>query len=258
MRKNVCFWRSAFIGALFAILVLSAAAFAQERGVVSAQLPHGNYTASCGPFMGTGYESLPVLVTSVTSDLNGISVTKVGIENRTDKRLAAVRLVWYLSSQDTPQDILQQGRTKLLNLRRGGGIEAGETREVITPVVAFANIYKPLLRGGVVNGKYLIQVAVGEVRYEDGSTQSLMASGKGRAQSRSLKAAYITPLRPLTQTFCPKQKCEPVLTTDGRPIGYTCIAGLGQYCSNNSTGQACTSGICGSGGGGRPPIRTIN
>ncbi|HEX8723082.1 MAG TPA: hypothetical protein VF736_20865 [Pyrinomonadaceae bacterium] len=172
-----------FVGVLFTLLTLSAGAYAQGGGAAASQLPRGDYAVSCSPFMGAGYETLPVLVTAVTSEIDGgIAVTKVGIENRTGKTLTAVRLVWYLSSQDSPQHVLQQGRTKLLNLRRGGSIEAGETREVFTPVVAFANIYKPLLRDGALQGKYLIQVAVGEARFDDGSAQPLMSSDRKRAR----------------------------------------------------------------------------
>ena len=143
------------------------------------------------------------------------------------KTLTAVRLVWYLSSQDSPQHILQQGRTKLLSLRRGGGIEAGETREVITPVVAFANVYKPLLRGGILQGKYLIQVAVGEARFDDGSIQPLMSLDRKRARVvRFVGASYGVPPKPRPQTFCPNQKCEAALLND-IPVGYTCTSGIG-------------------------------
>lgn len=183
MKRSDHFSPRAFVGVFLTVLILSAAAHAQGGGDDEGQLPRGRYTVSSSPFMGAGYEMLPVLVTGVTSDIDGIAVTRVSIENRTDKTLTAVRLVWYLSSQESPQRVLQQGTTRLLNLHRGGGIEAGETREVVNRVVAFADIYKPLLRGGVLRGKYLIQVAVAEARFGDGSVQPLMSSGGKRVRA---------------------------------------------------------------------------
>lgn len=184
------FTKLALVMALFVAVSASLAAFAQKRGDASDQLPHGQWSVSCKPYMGVGYKSLPVLVTSVTSELDkGVGITKVGIENTTSQPLAAVKLSWYLSTQENPEAVLQQGQTRFLRLP--GGIQAGEAREVLFPLVSFAKVSGALARNGIVNGNYSIQVAVSEARFEDGSTKILMASGNGKPHTAGfIKAAY--------------------------------------------------------------------
>jgi hypothetical protein len=169
---------------LFSVFNSGLDTFAQEgksAPAAAATLPRGNWTAYSSPYMGAGYENLPVLVTGVTSEIDGgIAITNVAIENRTTQLLTSVKLSWYLSAEGKPEVILQQGKTGLLKLRHAGGIKAGETREVEYPVISFANIYKPLLKEGVLNGKYVIHVAVSEAHFADGSTQMLMAANNAR------------------------------------------------------------------------------
>ena len=176
--------------ALLFTLFLSNIGFSQ--GGAAIPLPPGSWAVRCSAFRTAGYESLPVIVTAVTSDIDrGIEVTNVSVVNRTSQKLTAVRLSWYLSTQDDPASVLQQGRTKLLNLKRAGGMDPGENREVAFPVVSFAALYRPLLQGGELRGKYLIQVAVSEARFEDGSSQTLLTpkAGLKRAPTFS-KASY--------------------------------------------------------------------
>lgn len=236
---------------------LSKVSFGQEWSANS--LPPGTWAVRCSAFRTPGYEALPVLVAGVTSDLDrGIEVTSVTIANHADQRLSAVRLSWYLSTQADPATVLQQGRTKVLNLKRAGGIDPGENRDVIFPVVAFAAIYKPLLQGGELKGKYLIQVAVSEARFDDGSSQTFLTSnGKLKRAATFVKASYRAPRAVQTQTFCPNQTCEVVRDAGtGMVLGYTCVSSIGEICSNAATAKSCNSSLCGQsgGGGGRPPI----
>lgn len=69
-------------------------------------------------------------------------------------------------------------------LRLPGGIAAGEVERIKFPVVSFAKVYRPLARGGVVNGNYVIQVGVSEARFDDGTTQTFLAGGKKRGERK--------------------------------------------------------------------------
>jgi hypothetical protein len=191
---------------LLVALTLGPAAAGQVGA--EAQLPPGTWAVRCSAFKMAGHESLPVAVTGVTSEVDkGIGVTSVNVTNRAGRRLAAVRLSWYLSTQDDPATVLRQGRTKLLNLKRAGGIDPGETREVVFPVVSFAAIHKPLLQGGVLNGKYVIQIAVSEARFDDGSTQTLLTSNGRRARAETFVKASARRAIAAARTFCPDQTC---------------------------------------------------
>ena len=236
-------------------LLLSNTGFSQ--GGAAIPLPPGSWAVRCSAFRTAGYESLPVMVTAVTSDVDrGIEVTNVSVVNRTPQKLTAVRLSWYLSTQDDPASVLQQGRTKLLNLKRAGGIDPGENREVTFPVVSFAAIYRPLLQGGELRGKYLIQVAVSEARFEDGSSQILLTSNARLKRAATFSSVSYRAAGG-AQTFCPNQTCSVVRDGGtGTVLGYSCVPSVGEVCSVGSTGKSCTSTLCGQtgGGGGRPPI----
>jgi hypothetical protein len=163
--------------------LLTVVVFAPQATQAQETSPAGDYTVTTKPYMGPGFESLPVMVTSVTTEvaLNG-GVSTVAVKNSTSRRLDAVRFSWYLSAREAPDYVLLQGKTPMLRLP--GGIAAGEVERIKFPVVSFAKIYKPLARGGSVNGNYVIQVGVIEARFDDGTTQALLAHGKKRGERR--------------------------------------------------------------------------
>ncbi|MBD0371586.1 MAG: hypothetical protein ICV60_12170 [Pyrinomonadaceae bacterium] len=169
------------VSALALLVGITIAAQAQQG---APQLPPGKWSVAIGPYMNLGYESLPVRVVSVTSQAEGgLKVSKVAVENRSSQALTAVKLAWYLSASETPEIILQQGQTRLLELPPG--IQANETRAILFSVVSFAKVYKPLLKDGVLSGSYRIQIAVSEARFDDGSSWTL-ASVKGKQEKLSL------------------------------------------------------------------------
>lgn len=169
---------------LFAIATFAvASARAQTVREPKDKLPAGNYKVFTLPYMGAGYESLPVTVTSVTTEvaLNG-GVSTVGVENRAARRVDAVRFGWYLSRREDPGYVLLQGETAMHNMR--DGLAPGEAKLARLPVVSFAKIWQPLARKGVVNGNYLIYVGINEVLYDDGTTQTFLPRGKTAAESK--------------------------------------------------------------------------
>lgn len=251
---------------LFALLT-SAAMHANAAPQTPDALPAGNYSVITKPYMGPGYESLPVMVTSVTTEAElrgGVSV--VAVENGTGRRVDAVRLGWYVSSREAPDYILLQGKTPVLRLP--GGIAAGEVERIQFGVVSFAKIYKPLARKGMVDGNYLIQVGVVEARFDDGTVQTLLASGKRRAERATVfvKAGWggaaTRPPAPARQLGCPNQACSPNYEGDGSSrilVGYDCGTSQGSTCTNQPGGKSCTNTVCGKEGGSgpKPPIQPI-
>lgn len=250
-----------FLSLLTTVVFAAQAAQAQETS------PPGDYTVITKPYMGPGFESLPVMVTSVTTqvELKG-GVSTVAVENGTGRRVDAVRLGWYVSSREAPDYILLQGKTPMLRLP--GGIAAREVERIQFDVVSFAKIYKPLARKGVVNGNYLIQVGVVEARFDDGTMQTFLASGKRRAERATVfvKAGWggaaAHPPAPARQIGCPNQACSPNYEGDGSSrilVGYDCGSSQGSTCTNQPGGKSCTNTVCGKEGGGgpKPPIQPI-
>lgn len=252
---------------LLALLMsVAAAANAQSAAQTQDRLPAGNYTVITKPYMGPGYETLPVMVTSVTTEveLNG-GVSMVAVENSTARRLEAVRLSWYVSAREAPDYVLLQGKTPMLRIV--GGIAPGEVERIQFGVVSFAKIYKPLARKGVVNGNYIIQVGVSEARFDDGTAQTFLARRKKRGERETVfvqaKWAGAAPRRAAAarQTSCPDQSCNAVYEGEGSArmlVGYDCASSQGSTCTNQPGGKSCTNTVCSRDGGGtKPPVAII-
>jgi hypothetical protein len=139
----------------------------KESGVP--KLPPGNWSLSAHPYFGWDYRDLPVVVYKVTSEARaGVGVTKVGIKNTTDKVVTAVKFGWILYADEDRNKVLQQGRTPLLGLPTD--LAAGDSRVLIYPVVSLFAVYKPLLKDGVLNGNFDVEIVVDEVHYTDETT----------------------------------------------------------------------------------------
>jgi hypothetical protein len=210
----------------------------------SEQLPRGEWTLGFHPYLREGYNKVPVVVSSVTSKLDGgATVTGVGMLNRSGKRVGAVKFSWYLSTDEDPTSVLLHGETPLVAL--SGGLPANGKSQAEFPVVSFAKIYKPLLKEGVLTGHFRIEIGVTEIIYEDGSTWPA-GRGSQSATLRDSRAVAFTKTVArdinLDDDFCPKQNC--VIDSGGG--GYSCqSSSSNEYCTNNVT--SCTNSICSSG-----------
>ena len=141
----------------------------------ASQLPSGNWTFSAQPYVGPGYDSRPVVVISVSTDLKkGLTVADVGLKNTSSKPVAGVKLSWFLSTEQDPDSVLLSGETPLVAI--SGGIPAGKRRLLTFPVTSFAKIHRPLLHGMTLSGDFRMEVAVSEILYEDGSTAAIKNS----------------------------------------------------------------------------------
>lgn len=215
------------------LLVMSAVAFAgggsgQGR---SNTLPPGKWAVSTHAYAGPMYESQPVKVIGVVSDsAQGVKITTFGLRNSTSKTVSAVSLTWYVTSEQTGDEVLLQGETEPIGVE--GGLPAGESRYIEKPVVSFGDIGKVLLKRGALRGAYSVEVAVTGVQYEDGSTWT--------GDPRNMVAAVKAGLR-----FSPApQGCAGQMCQYEPGIGaYTCVAGPNQLCTN--CGRRCLSSVCG-------------
>ncbi|HEX8634104.1 MAG TPA: hypothetical protein VF703_08140 [Pyrinomonadaceae bacterium] len=133
--------------------------------------------------MGQGYESLPVLVTQVTSVTGGgVAVRNFSVENASGQAVESVRVRWYLSRAETPETILSQGETPVVRIP--GGVQPGTAARIRYPVISFAAAIRPALKTPNLSGDYLIQLAVSEARFADGSMQTLVAAD-GKLSARA-------------------------------------------------------------------------
>ncbi len=209
------------------ILMLTLALFTaarppQNEANADEALPPGDWTLVSHPYQGPDFEALPVVVYSVTSGLKGLTIKYVGIWNRSPNLVTAVKLSWHLRAEQDPQTILREGQTPSITFRKG--LPSGMQQAVRHPIVSFLKIYQPLLKRGVLKGNYILDVAVSEVSYEDGSR---WIRGETRKVDfvKAVSVVHSTPV----QTGCPKQNCA--LMTGG--AGYTCQASFNnEYCTN--------------------------
>ena len=170
---------------------------ARSGATTGENLAEGGWSLTTTPYFGRDYESLPVDVSSVTSDhTKGSAVTEVLVENHSPESVESIRFRWTVFDREHPETILLEGETPLVGI----GLSPGQRRRLEYNVVTFAQIYKPLLRAGALRGDYAMEVMAGEVRYENGEAWKwgepnyiARASGmtwlRGVEQARFVKAA---------------------------------------------------------------------
>lgn len=229
--------------ALLSVGILTTASskhFLQDDG----HLPGGNWSFSAHPYMGPDLDDRPVIVSSIviTAD-KGLQLTKVAIKNRAPKPVAAIKLAWSLSYEHSRDFVLQNGTTNWIYLPKS--IPPGQTKVLRfrVPPLSFASISKPLARGDYLEGDFYLAIAVGAVRYEDGSSwiASNYMGGWHLIKASSRASTY--------QVGCAKQKCKNLGGS-----GYKCEDSTdSEYCTNCQT--SCIVTLCGDkspgcGGGG--------
>jgi hypothetical protein len=199
--------------------------------------PRGNWSIGMHPYLGSDYDSVPVIVTSVTSDARrGVAITKVGLENQSSQNVTAVKIAWRLANEQNPGNILLQGQTPFVT--RDGGFPAGSNLRLRFPVVAFAKILRPLLKNNTLDGEFRIDISVSEVLYEDGSKWTHDSS----KQAKLIKANHAS--RPMAQGTCPKQACESRTSPSGH-VFYACKASTSpELCSVGDDAFTCTNTSC--------------
>lgn len=217
---------------IFAILI-TLASMALAVGYVrnnteNKQLPRKGWTVGFHSYRAEGFNSIPVRVISVTSKGNE-GLTNVELVNRSSKPVTAVKIGWYVSTEDGPGTILTKGESPLLGLP--ATLQADERLQLNVPPVSLAKILKPVVKGNTLRGDFSVQVVVTKIVYEDGSTWKFsQPSNVARVQ---LNHAYIF------QKGCAGQTCK----WHSEIGAYQCEASAGELCTNGGT--SCTSSACG-------------
>lgn len=209
--------------------------------------PSGNWSISAIPYLGPGFEARPVVVGSVVSDaVKGFRITKAGLKNVSSKQVTAVKLGWRVTAQQARGTVLAKGQTPLVAI--SGGIPTDGTHVLKYPIFTFAEVYKSLLKGGTLEGRYKVEVLVTEIIFEDGSTwadepgkTSGVAFLKTTLRGTPVAPLVVTPLRLNPQVGCPKQECDFV---SGPPLFWTCKSSDDAvFCTN--CGVSCCGTACG-------------
>jgi hypothetical protein len=142
-------------------------------------LPPGEWSLSTGLYSGS--ETFPLAVISATTDgEQGLLVKQVKVKNRTNKNIISFRFRWFIYQDQDPDTILLEGLSSLVEVP----IVAGEVKTIDFPIVKFSKIHKPLLKYGMLNGDYRLEVMAGEINYEDGSSWKYKKKLKAHALKR--------------------------------------------------------------------------
>lgn len=206
-----------------------------------------NWSVTALPYMGSGYESRPVVVTSVISTATReYRVTGVVLKNISSKPAIAVKLEWGIF-HDKAKDALLRRKTQLIDIDVAGGIPEHKHRTLKFPILSLSDISKALTKEGTIQGHFRIEIGVAEVIFNDGSTWTVGQPQKSGAAF--VNATYlgrsvplkITPLPPISQTGCAKEDCR---YNAGPPHFWDCNdTGNPVFCTN--CGGSCCNTICG-------------
>lgn len=162
--------KALFLALMFLVSV-TAVAFASNhnsQGQTKSVFPPGNWNFSAHPFMGEGYKTRPVMVTSVRSEAATLTVDAVSVRNNSAKRVMAIKFGWVLSYDDERDKILRRGETPLLPM--SNVLNVGEGRFLKSAIVSFADLQKSLVKKGRLDGNYRLEVLVTELLFDDRST----------------------------------------------------------------------------------------
>lgn len=232
-----------FAIALFmvSLLIVSNTSRTEGQADKSTQLPPGDWSFSAHPYLGPGYDSRPIVVFSVVTNVkNGLTVTKVALHNLSSKPVSAVKLNWYLSTEADPGSILLSGQTPLVAL--SGGLPVDGRRVLEFPVVSFAKICKSLMKGESLTGDFRMEVEVGEILYEDGSSQTARVTSNLYVPAKNNSVVPLTNrVNKVAQIGCAHQRCKFVPLPASH---YECEGtSTPELCTNS--GEFCCNTLCG-------------
>jgi hypothetical protein len=207
--------------ALTVAVSTGAATAGQERAT-----PGGKWSIGYHGYMGPGFNLRPVLVVSVTSEVDK-GATATFVKNNAADSVAAVKLKWFLVTEDNRRTVLRQGETPLIELPHA--LPPGGKTQVQYPVVMFEHIWQPLIKHGRLDGDYRIEVAVSEVRYTSAPKWKW-------GDPFTAKAVKLMSALDAGGGGCANQTCKK------HGDHYECDTGEGELCTN--FGTTCDNAIC--------------
>lgn len=161
-------FKSILLLAAFLFIGASLPSYAQNvKDSNKIELPPGKWSFSYPPISRLGLADAPTKIVSTTANgKNYGTVNKVGLVNISSKTITAVKFQWYLFREESPEKVVSKGETPVIGI---GEFQPKETRVVEYPIVSFGKIYQPLVKDGKLEGNFVIEVAVSEILYDDGS-----------------------------------------------------------------------------------------
>jgi hypothetical protein len=136
------------------------------------QLPRSGWTVGFHPYRAAGFNEVPVRVTGVRSE-GDRGITNVELQNRSEKTVTAVKIGWYVSTENEPGTILTKGESALIVIPNN--LNANDSLQLGLPPVSLAKILKPVVKGNTLRGAFSVQVVVTEIVYEDGSNWRIIS-----------------------------------------------------------------------------------
>lgn len=242
----ICCFVSAFLGQSKAMTQNNNDKVEDNKQQAQQTLPRGKWGVSAVPFTGPGFNSVPVMLSSVASTNKidkGPSVAGFKMLNLSNKTVNSVKVAWTLKNEKDPNKILLQGNTPVIQLG-DKQMQSGAYASIAFPVVSFVEIHKPLLVNGELNGDFEIVLSVSEVEFADGSSWSSKAKEDTKAIVQHV--SYKAPVVPLAITpfvataACDKTKCHMA----GGGVN-ECINTNESLSCNNCITDCCNT-VCGS------------
>lgn len=146
--------------------------FGDDDLKVKEQKPRGKWGYGLVVDMDQFYDaSVPVAVGAVQSLSGGgkyagvVKVKRLEIKNRSPKAVNSVQLRWQITTLDDPAKVLLEGTTPFVNF----WAEANSSKVIEIPKLYPALLFKPLAKGGELNGKFKLTIGVQEAYFADGS-----------------------------------------------------------------------------------------
>lgn len=196
-------------------------------------LPPGDWSLSSGLYSGS--ETFPLAVISALTDAEqGLLIKQVKVKNRTNKNIISFKFRWFVYQDQDPNTILLEGLSSLVKVP----VVGGEVKTIDFPIVKFSKIHKPLLKYGMLEGVYRLEVMAGEINYEDGSRWKYEKKQTAHALKRP------------QQNVCSRMRCQ----WNKYKLIYECVSTLGDFnCDRGLNYKSCNEIYCGPSGCGISP-----